>query len=72
MANNQCNEGLDDRCRDEDGTIRKKRSDTLVKRLRQEYGDHFAPGTRSDSTLGKLLEKQRAESLSEYLKRRRK
>jgi hypothetical protein len=30
--------------RDRGGEIRKKRSDTLVRTLREEYGDHFAPG----------------------------
>jgi hypothetical protein len=38
--------GLDKRMRDRDGEIRKKRSDTLVKTLREEYGDNFAEGYR--------------------------
>ena len=42
MSNNNCNHGLDDRCRDADGEIRRKRSDTLVGTLRREYGEHFA------------------------------
>ena len=33
--------GLDDRMRDKDGEIRRKRSDTLVGTLRGEYGRGF-------------------------------
>ncbi len=50
--------GLDDRMRDHDGTIRKKRSDTLVGTLREEYGDHVAPGYRANTKLGTVLEKE--------------
>ena len=67
-----CNTGLDQRCRDEDGTIRRKRSDTRIGTLRYEYGEDFAPGIRSDATLGTLLDRTGAESLSEYLRTRRK
>jgi hypothetical protein len=63
-----CSGGLDDRCRDEDGTIRRKRGDTLVGTLRREYGDDFAPGVRSDMRLDTLLEEAGVVSLSEYLK----
>jgi hypothetical protein len=59
---------LDDRTRDEDGTIRRKRSDTKVKTLREIYGPNFAPGTRSDARLGALLDRTGAESLDDYLK----
>jgi hypothetical protein len=38
--------GLDNRTRDDDGEIRQKRGDTLVRTLRQEYGPNFAPGVR--------------------------
>jgi hypothetical protein len=38
--------GLDGRMRDRDGEIRKKRSDTLVRTLRDELGPHFAEGYR--------------------------
>lgn len=68
MARGRCNTGLDDRCRDENGTIRRKRSDTLIGTLREEYGEDFAAGIRSDATLGTLLERTGAESLSDYLK----
>jgi len=65
-----CNTGLDQRCRDEDGTIRRKRSDTRIGTLRDEYGEDFAQGIRSDATLGTLLKRAGAESLSEYLRTR--
>ena len=70
MTNERCNTGLDERCRDENGTIRRKRSDTLIGTLRQEYGEDFAAGMRSDATLGTLLERTGAESLTEYLRRK--
>jgi hypothetical protein len=47
--------GLDGRTRDQNapkaGQIREKRGDTLVSTLRQEYGDQFAKGYRSDAKL---------------------
>lgn len=61
--------GLDDRQRDANGEIRRKRGDTLVGTLREEYGEGFAKGTRSDARLDTLLEKTGAKSLSELLKR---
>jgi hypothetical protein len=66
-----CNTGLDNRCRDENGEIRRKRSDTLVGTLRREYGDDFADDFRSDATLGTVLRETNSESLSDYLKNRR-
>jgi len=72
MGHDTCRPGLDDRCRDGDGTIRKKRDDTLVRTLRKEYGDDFAQGFRSDATLGTVLEDADVESLSEYMKKKRK
>ena len=68
---NQCEDGLDGRCRDEDGSIRRKRGDTLVSTLRQEYGPDFAEGVRSDMRLDTLLDEANASSLSEYLRRRK-
>ncbi|MGD0973953.1 MAG: hypothetical protein ABR866_07685 [Candidatus Korobacteraceae bacterium] len=68
----KCNSGLDDRCRDKDGEIRHKRSDTLVKTLRKTYGDDFAEGTRGDAKLGTVLDRAGADTLDEYLKSRRK
>jgi hypothetical protein len=66
-----CNTGLDERCRDENGTIRKKRRDTLVRTLRDEYGEDFAQDTRDDTKLGTVLDRAGADSLSEYLRERR-
>jgi hypothetical protein len=69
MDKDKCNTGLDERCRDEDGTIRRKRSDTHVGTLREIYGDDFAEGTRSDTHLGTLLDREGVDSLSELLKK---
>ena len=71
MSNNHCSEGLDDRCRDNDGEIRRKRSDTLVRTLREEYGESFAEDFRSDAKLGTVLRETNSTSLSDYLKHRR-
>lgn len=71
MRGHRCNEGLDDRCRDEDGNIRRKRGDTLVRTLCLEYGDTFAPGVRSDKRLDSLLDEAGIDSLNEFLRRRR-
>jgi len=53
--------GLDGRQRDQNppkaGEIREKRSDTLVRTLREQYGQGFAPGVRSDTKLGTLRER---------------
>jgi hypothetical protein len=61
--------GLDDRMRDRDGEIHKKRSDTLVKTLRKEYGEEFARGYRSDAKLGTILKRERVTSLDQLLKK---
>jgi len=71
MPQKHCNTGLDDRCRDRDGSIRQKRGDTLVGTLRETYGEDFAGGRRSDMRLDTLLEQERAASLRELLDRRR-
>lgn len=65
----ECQAGLDSRCQDFDGEIRRKRSDTLVRSLRKTYGENFASEYRADMKLGTLLEKAGAKSLSDYLKR---
>ena len=70
MGIKYCDTGLDGRCRDADGEIRRKRGDTLVGTLRQEYGEHFASGFRRDMKLENLLEREDASSLSELLRRR--
>lgn len=61
--------GLDSRMRDHDGEIRKKRSDTLVRTLRETYGPEFAKGYRADAQLGTVLEKERATTLDQLLKK---
>jgi predicted DNA binding CopG/RHH family protein len=63
--------GLDDRSCNEDREIRKKRIDTLVGTLRQEYGEDFARGYRSDAKLGTVLEREKVDDLSQLLKKKR-
>ncbi|MGY4305199.1 hypothetical protein ACVIJ6_002442 [Bradyrhizobium sp. USDA 4369] len=63
-----CTTGLDDRCRDQDGEIRRKRGDTLVGTLRKTYGTAFAPGVRSDMRLDTLRDRMGAASLSKIIK----
>lgn len=69
MAKKHFPTGLDGRMRDEDGEIRHKRRDTLVKTLRKTYGPEFAKGYRSDAQLGTVLDKEGAETLDELLKK---
>lgn len=68
--NENCNVGLDERCRDNDGEIRQKRGDTLVGTLRKTYGEDFAPGVRADARLDTLRERT-GESLSQLVKNSR-
>jgi hypothetical protein len=63
--------GLDGRMRDRTGEIRKKRSDTLVKTLREEYGDDFAKGYRPNTRLGAVLQKEGVETLDQLLRKER-
>ena len=63
-----CNNGLDDRCRDQDGEIRQKRGDTLVGTLRKTYGPDFAQGVRSDMRLDTLRDRVGGASLSKIIK----
>jgi hypothetical protein len=67
----QCERGLDDRCRDQDGQIRQKNGNTRVDTLRDTYGDDFAQGYRGDMHLRTLLDRTGAPSLSQYLRRNR-
>ncbi len=60
--------GLDNRMRDQNGEIRKKRSDTKIGTLREEYGDHVAPGYRADAKLGTVLDKEGLATLDELLR----
>jgi hypothetical protein len=68
MAKKNCNTGLDDRCRDRDGTIRQKNGATRVATLRETYGPEFATGRWSDMKLDSLLEETGAKSLTDYLR----
>ena len=61
--------GLDNRQRDENGQIREKRGDTLVKTLRNEYGKDFAKDFRSDTKLETVREKE-GKTLTEILKKK--
>ena len=62
--------GLDGRWRDNDGQIRRKRGDTLIGTLRDEYPD-FAPDVRADMRLDTYLDRMGFDSLSDALKRQR-
>jgi hypothetical protein len=68
MAARYYPKGLDNRMRDGDGEIRHKRSDTLVRTLREEYGPNVAKGYRSDAHLGTVLEREGLPSLADLLK----
>jgi len=63
--------GLDNRMRDQDGEIRKKRSDTKVETLRKTYGDDFAKGYRSDAKLGTVLDREGVDTLDQLLKKQK-
>ncbi|HET9342867.1 MAG TPA: hypothetical protein VFO25_08140 [Candidatus Eremiobacteraceae bacterium] len=73
MARNArgCRTGLDSRCRDESGEIRRKNGSTLVGTLRDIYGDDFAPGVRSDMKLDTLLDRKGVDSLSQLVRKHR-
>ncbi len=61
--------GLDDRSRDEDGEIRKKRADTELKTLRKTY-PNFLPGERGDKTLGTIRKEHDGDSLTKVVKKK--
>ena len=63
--------GLDGRDRDDNGEIRRKNGNTKLGTLRKSYGEEFAEGYRSDMKLENLLKKEGADSLSDFLKRRK-
>jgi len=65
-----CQAGLDRRCRDESGEIRRKNGATLVGTLRNIYGDDFALGVRSDMKLDTLLDRTSADSLTDLVRNR--
>ena len=63
--------GLDNRHRDIGGQTREKNSNTRIDTLREIYGPDFAPGLRGDARLSTLLNRTGSESLSDYLKNRK-
>ncbi len=71
MAVKHFRKGLDNRQRDRRGTVRRKRGDTLVRTLREEYGEHFLKGFRSTTRLDAVLKKTGAESLHQLLKKQK-
>jgi hypothetical protein len=70
MKHTSCEDGLDRRCRDANGEIRRKNGSTRVDTLRETYGDGFAQGARGDMHLNTFLDRAGAASLSDYLKHR--
>jgi hypothetical protein len=46
-----------------------QKGSTLVRTLRQTYGEDFAPGVGSDMKLDTLLERTGAQSLTELVKK---
>jgi hypothetical protein len=48
---------LDDRHQDKDGEIERKKNNTRLDTLRDEYGDRLAPKFRGDMHLGTLKER---------------
>jgi hypothetical protein len=60
--------GLDGRHRDANGQTSRKHGNTLVRTLRDTYGEGFAPGIRSDAKLSTVLDRAGANSLSDLLK----
>jgi hypothetical protein len=61
--------GLDGRHRDADGRISEKHGNTRVDKLRETYGDGFAPGIRGDAHLRTVLDRAGAPSLSQLIKK---
>lgn len=53
------------RSRNEDGTLRRKRGDTLVGNIEEQYNVNF--GVRSDMRLDTLLKRLKVESLNDAL-----
>jgi hypothetical protein len=70
MKNKKFSKGLDNRMRDKDGEIREKRSNTLLKGLRKEYGENFYQEYRADMMLGTLKNKEGVNSLSQLIKKK--
>jgi hypothetical protein len=69
MSNKHHPRGLDGRERDANGQIREKRGDTLIRTLREEYGDGFAKDYRSDTKL-ETVRQDTGKSLSELVRKK--
>lgn len=64
-----CDAGLDGRCRDLDGAIRRKNGSTRVKTLRTKYGSDFVQGVRGDAKLNTVLKRAGEKSLHQLMRR---
>ncbi len=62
---------LDGRRRNANGEIDRKHGNTVVRTLRDTYGEDFAADCRADMKLSTLLRENGVDSLSQYLKRNR-
>ena len=58
-----------ERARTEEGTLRRKRSDTHAVTIEEQY--HVDLGVRSDKQLGSVLRDEGVSSLTELLRRKR-
>jgi hypothetical protein len=68
MSSNDAPGMRGDRSRTQSGPLRRKRSDTNVGTIEEQYGVDF--GVRSDMHLGTLLNREGATSLSDLLRNR--
>src|SRR5665213_2070338 len=57
--------GPDSRSRDAGGEVRHRRGDTLVRTLRQEYGDNFLKKYRPNTKLETVLKREGVDSFSQ-------
>ncbi len=62
---------FDERCRHESGEIFTQQRNTRISTLRKAYGKEFATGYPGDMPLGTVLEREGAQSLTEYLKKKK-
>ncbi len=62
---------LDGHRRNANGEIDRKHGNTVVRTLRDTYGEDFAADCRADMKLSTLLRENGVGSLSQYLKRNR-
>jgi hypothetical protein len=63
--------GLDSRHRDKNGEISRKHGNTLIRTLRETYGQNFAPKCNANSKLSDCLHQIDDESLSQLVHDRR-